>query len=342
MDAIGSLALVTANVSAAIAAAAGTGKAVLNTIKAVGPYAVAQWDLASQAQARHNARLAVVETGKDFLKQELCNYAELSKELLSEYASATQRKKIQIQKDLEFIDQRTRQISVGILAIGYAQTIEDDTEQSQSKVQEEISLHWVDKFNELARTRNEDWRTELLARALASESASPGSVSPRALWFLGTLEEPIFRAFATILDLCTVFGGNLAIPNHQKFHERPLANSSSGRIDTIGRFLYLLTETGVLADGLSAKISFEKGVRVVTYGSEHFLIESPDTAWEVNGVLLSRLGESIASFCDRKPNPLGKEILDTFFKTFNKLKHTITPVACIGLNQYEKTGPPID
>ena len=161
----------------AITKAAGTGKVVLNTIKTVGPFAVAQWDRASQAHARHNARLAMVEAGKDFLKQELANYSEVSKELMSEYAEATPKKKLQIQRDLEYFDQRVRQINIGILAIGYAQTNADDAENTTSTSQEEISPHWIDKFNELAQVRNEDWRENLLARALAAESASPGRVS---------------------------------------------------------------------------------------------------------------------------------------------------------------------
>ena len=260
MDASGSLALVTAKMSAAVAAAAGTGKAVLNTIKAVGPYAVAQWDLASQAQAKHNARLAMVETGKDFLKQELGNYAEVSKELLSEYVAATPRKKIQIQKDLKFIGQRTRQIDIGILAIGYAQTIEDATEKAQGKVQEEMSLHWVDKFNELAQARNEDWRADLLARALATESSSPGSVSPRTLWFLGTIEEPMFYAFGILLNLCTDFGGHLVIPNHQPFNTRPINSSGGPTADTIGGLAFVL---GELVDSGGSLLPVVPVVRIV-------------------------------------------------------------------------------
>jgi Protein of unknown function (DUF2806) len=59
-----------------------------------------------------------------------------------------------------------------------------------------ISDHWIDKFNQLARSKNEEWRQDLLSRALAAEAANPGSISPRALWLIGTLEEDKFQAFS--------------------------------------------------------------------------------------------------------------------------------------------------
>jgi hypothetical protein len=332
--------LVQAKMGDAITKAAGTCKAVWNTIRTVGPFVVAQSDQASQALARHNARLAMVEAGEDFLKQELANYAEASKELLSEYGEATPKKKLQIQKDLEYFDQRVRQINIGVLAIGYAQTNADDPGTAKSTAQEEISPHWMDKFNELARVRNEDWRENLLARALAAESVSPGSVSPRTLWFLGTLEESMFRAFATLLDLCTAFDKTLVIPSPDPFRDRPIPGSSDSQEATIGKLLFLLSETGVLANTVTTRLTVYKGTRVARYGSECYLIESPETDLEVQGVLLSGLGQSVASFCERKFNPLGKEIVETWLKSLGRTKHTITPAELIGPNQYRKIGSP--
>src|SRR5436190_1007516 len=71
--------------------------------------------------------------------------------------------------------------------------------------------------SELARAHNETWREDLLARALATESASPGSVSPRALWLLGTLEASQFTAFAAILNLASRIDDALIIPSNGSF-----------------------------------------------------------------------------------------------------------------------------
>jgi hypothetical protein len=174
-----------------LAKAAGVSKAIWNTVQAVGPYTVAQWDRASQAHARHRARIAMVEVGKDFLKEELAAYAAVKKDLLAEYGEATPKRKLQIQQDLEYLDRKQRQVSVGLLAIGYASTLGVDIPRSAGAgtEQRDISPHWIDRFNELAQLRNEEWRENLLGRALAAESASPGAVTPRALWFLGTVEE---------------------------------------------------------------------------------------------------------------------------------------------------------
>ena len=57
--------------------------------------------------------------------------------------------------------------------------------------------------------------------------------------------------------------------------------------------------------------------------------------------MLSGLGVSVASFCERKPNPLGKEILEAWFKSLDKTQHTITPAVPVGPNQYSKIGPPV-
>ncbi len=345
MDSIGAgdtWALVVAKTGGAIAAAAGTGKAVWNTIKAVGPYTVAQWDLASLAYSKHNARLAMVEAGKDFLKQELSNCADVSKELMSDYVAATPKKKLQIQNDLEFINQRTRQISIGILAIGYMPSNADDTEEVKNEVQQEISTHWMDKFNDLARANNEPWREQILARALAAESVNPGSVSPRALWYLGTLEEPIFKAFATILDLCILIGNHLAIPNSNKYNNRNVPDSLHDKVSTIGGLLYMLNETGFLAESSTGAIVFEEGKRIATYGAEHYLLACiPGETLEVRGILLSGLGQAIVSFCERSPRVLGFEIMKAWFESLDKRKHTTAPVVRIGSEWYDKSDAPI-
>src|SRR5690606_9903590 len=114
-----------------------------------------------------------------------------------------------------------------------------------------ITDHWTDKFNELSRCRNEPWRKELLARALAAESENPGTVPPRVLWVIGTLEEEAFRSFQSILNICSLIGLQLMIPNVTKFIETPIDinNQALG----LGQRLFQLNDRNIIEQNAHRK-----------------------------------------------------------------------------------------
>ena len=319
-------------------------KAACNVVRTIGPFLLSQWEEASKAYTEHKARLALVETGKELLSKELADLAEVKKGLLEDYVGSTPRQRIRIEQDLDFVEGRIRQQNIGLQALANLKVTSDcEARQDAPPAGTEeptISPHWMDKFNELARARNEDWRASLLARALAVEAAAPGKVSPRALWLLGTLEEKLFRDFQAMLDVCVELAGELLIPRVVDFGSQKISAGPEGRQAAIGELLFRLTEIGILGDHLTSQHSIQKGSRVLArYDSEHFIIEVSKGDLVTCGILLTSLGSSVASFCERTPNAHGKEIFLAWIQSLDKTSLTVTPVEPAGQDGYKILGP---
>jgi hypothetical protein len=161
----------------------------------------------------------------------------IKKKLLERFIVADPEERVRVRRDLDEIDASLRQLKIGIQALKYLPASTGQTP-PPAKPLPEVSAHWMDKFSELARAHNEPWREDLLARALAVEPSAPETVSPRVLWLLGTMEEKLFDALATILDLCSAIGDTLIIPAHNPFNERPIPNCPLGDTVSIGNLTY--------------------------------------------------------------------------------------------------------
>ena len=172
---------------------------IINTAKSLGPFLISQSDKASEAYQKHLGRIAQVDIMKQVLSHETEIYSALKKDLLKRYLNAPPMKRLQMKKDLEFVDGNIRQIVIAIKSLSYGG---DNFAHPNSDIKKLIEDHWIDRFNELARKRNEEWRSDLLARALAYEAATPGAVSPRALWLIGNMEEKLFNTLSELLNLC--------------------------------------------------------------------------------------------------------------------------------------------
>jgi Protein of unknown function (DUF2806) len=309
--------------------AADTAKSSWNVVSSVGSILISQSDSMSEAYARHLSRCEAVEAGKELLMQEIQMYTEIKKDLLKRWVTASALERIQLKKDVEEISSSLGQLNVAIKALGYISSEKEEQPKTLAVVdgvtiehsQQEVTQHWLDKFGELTRTHNEPWREELLARALAKESSAPGTVPARALWLLGTLEEKQFIAFATILDLCSVIDDGLAIPSHLPFNNRPIPNCVLDPNDkvSIGHLIYRLQEVGLLADPNDSFMQASKASFIAAYDTIKVSIDASKGDFQIRGVMLTNLGESVAGFCERKFNSLGKEIFDAWL---NSLKQT--------------------
>lgn len=159
-------------------------------------------------------------------------------------------------------------------------------------------MSWLDRFDELAKKHNEPWRKDLLSRALAQEAKSPGSVSPRALWIIGTIEKPLFDNFAALLDL-SVFE---MIPARNAYK----IDVGNGR--TIGHLTFSLSDVGLIGASDSMR-GLPRGSHFrITYGSDTYLLEFHKD-YEIGGIIFTKLGHEIASFYEAKPNDIGRKIL---------------------------------
>lgn len=307
---------------------------IFNFSKAIGPFILSQSEKASEAFAKHNARLASVEIMKEVIINEAKVLQSIKEELLKRRINADDLERIRIKRDLREIDESLRTLNIGQKALSYLpKPSEGQNIPTNNSSKSEISDSWLDRFNELAKLSNESWREDLLARALAKEANSPGRVSPRALWLIGTLEEKLFHAFATLFDISVSINEEvLIIPEA----ESPLlelivpdCDRIFGKNLNIGELVFLLGDTGLIANILSVE-PIHKGEKIIVqYDTEKFEIlcrvESPEQY--LDGVLYTGLGNTIAAFYKARPNKLGK---DNFHSWLNSLKKNPFEISKIG------------
>ena len=208
--------------STAIAKIKDRTKAALGILRQLGPWLIAQSDTASEAFARHKTRLAVVDAGRSLMLKEIATTSKIRETLAQRYYDAVPEDRLRLRADLDETERQIRKLGIYQLALEQIESQPEDPpkcDEEADSVTAEISPHWKDKFDDFARAQNEAWRKDLLAKALALEASDPGNFGLRALWMIGTIDEPIFHAYAALLDVSSVVGRDYIIPNPYNFFE---------------------------------------------------------------------------------------------------------------------------
>lgn len=298
------------------------GRTSWNIVKSVGPVTIAQFDKISKKYAQHEGRLANVEAAKEIIVNEAKSLSEVRADLLKMEVKATGPKRYQIREQLEYVEGCMRQMTIAGKTMTYLPASEEGKINEPEK---EISEHWIDKFNELARARNEDWRAELLAKALAKEAAEPGTVSSRVLWILGTLEETVFKDFAALLELCSEIDGALLIPRVKR-DISPILVPWCGENVKVGNLIAALSDVDFLSPTTTIH-RYEKGVGFnAKYFQSEYRIECKEGVIKIGGVILTSLGDSIACFCERNYRSEAEQLFKKWIESLNKEKCEITEI----------------
>lgn len=304
----------------------GKAKAVWRIVKAAGPLLIAQSAKLSEAYAQHQLRLAEVEAIKELMVAEARTIAEVRKKLIDRYLDAPPEERLRLRQDIEMAEKDLRQLGVYQKAIEHVP--EGRAADAQTTATENLDppdefRAWLDSFNEYARKQNEPWRVGLLAKALALESTNPGALGQRALWFIGTIDEKSFHAFASILDIAINMSGGYIIPNHGAYIERPIPNCALGSNVQLGHALFLLSDLGLIGDLLTTQKNFPlNSLLIATYGS-HQLVAVTTQAIKLGGVILTSLGDTIARLYEPKENDLGSEIYSSWKKSVRESSLTV-------------------
>lgn len=301
------------------------GLSISNFSKAIGPFILSQSEKLSEEYAKHKARLTSVEIMKEIVVNEAKMLHAVKEELHKKYIGCDDVERIRIKRDLREVDEAMRVLGIGEKALSYMPTVNEEVNKDTNS-KNEISESWIDRFNELAKLNNEPWREDLLARALAKEADSPGGVSPRALWLIGTLEENLFHAFASLLNVSSWIASGFMIPNGGKsVNKITLSDCVLGEKIEIGNLVYMLCDAGLIADTLTTASTIKKGgIVFARYGDEEYVIVCTNADLIVRGIIYTNLGASIASFYEAKANKLGYEIFHNWLDYLNKNNFEIT------------------
>ncbi len=240
---------------------------------------------------------------------------EVRKKLIDKYLDASPEDRLRLRQDIEMAERDLRQLGIYHKAIGYVpdnQSTVSSTSTIENLDPPPEFKAWLDTFNDYARKQNEPWRSELLARALALESETLGIIGQRALWFIGTVDEREFHAFAAILDIATNILGSYVIPNHQPFISRQIPNYAHGENNQMGQALFMISNLGLFGDLSQSQRTAKEGVLLISkYGSRE-VVATVKQEVAIRGVLLTALGDTIAKLYGPRTNELGLEIFNTW------------------------------
>lgn len=297
------------------------GSMISNLVKAIGPLIISQAEIISEEYVKHKEKLASVDVAKELMVNEGKALLSVKEQLLKNFSVSDDVERVRIKRDLREIEQSFRALKIGQKALSHLCGSPKGNEALEESVgNPEISDSWLDRFYELAKLNNEPWREELLAKALAKEAGYPGSVSPRALWLLGTLEEDMFRAFSAMLDASIFINSDPMIPNGKMLSNefREPSYSLLGHLK-IGHLVCMLGDTGLVSDTYNVQKEIKKGcVLFARYGDEEFLVKCVNSDLKIKGVIYTGLGNLIASFCDVKPNKIGEDVLHGWLDSLSK------------------------
>lgn len=286
-------------------------KSSLRLVKSVGPFLLSQSAKASESLAEHQLRMAKVDAAREFMLAEAGAISDVRTKLRDQYYAAQPEERVRLKRDIEESERELRRLQIIYSAVDKLPSDkEHDTAEDTDTEEVEISPHWLDKFNEFARARNEPWREDLLSSALAIEAKEPDAIGPRALWVIGTIDEYLFRGFASLLDVSTELAGGYLIPRHNDFNERPIPGCTLGSNTAIGNIVFMLSDLGLFGDVMTSQKQVPGGVKVLArYGRRVTLITTKKNL-SIKGVIPTRLGAALARLYTSQPNLLGQEIYE--------------------------------
>lgn len=297
-----------------------TGKSALRIINAVGPLIISQSNKASEAFAEHQLRLAQVDVAKEYMMKEVESLSEVRKNLRNKFYEVDVEERIRLRRDIDETEREIRRLNIVSSAIEQLPPPQSNENASEDKPEIEkpnITLHWMDKFDEYARANNEEWRKQLLTKALAMEAQKPGTIGPRALWVIGTIDEYIFHAYASLLDISTNIAGGFVIPNHYQFNEKPIPNCELGSDKGIGNLVFMLSDLGLIGDTLNSEKAFRENSSFITSYGKKVILVTTKKELTIKGVIPTVLGDTLAKLYTPVPNDLGLEIYNKWLDSIN-------------------------
>ncbi len=293
-------------------------RSALKVMRSAGPLLISHSKQASATYADHKLRLAEVGAAKEMMIQEVQALSEVRAKLHNRFYDAEPDERINIKRDIEETERELRRFRVLSKSLDHLQDTESDEASTTSDQETEtiVSPHWIDKFNEYARAHNEDWREDLLAKALSVETAEPGAIGPRALWLIGTIDEYLFHAYAALLDLSTILDNtNYIIPNYGSFNQEPIPDCLLKPHASIGRLVFLLSDLGLI--GTTAFKLIPDNVQIMTrYDDKHTLITTKKQQ-KIKGIIPTDLGEKLGRLYTTQPSELGMKIYNSWLESLS-------------------------
>lgn len=306
-------------------------KPVLSLAKAVGPFILAQSKLANENYENFKLNKERLEALSVFLREESQRLAEERSQLRKIMFASNGLERVQAEHNYNLLTRELNKLST----IDKIKDFINDDEEIHSA--ESISDVWIEQFNKLASSLNEEWRKQLLAKAFANELKKPGAMSLVVLNSIGNFDEKSFRYFGALIDHSIRL---------QEINLLPIgSNTMSVMYDIDGEQVsrstieYSLAHLNLLdvSDNRVINVTdikptyFRYGRRVLVVTNKKDITSSPG----IPAKPFTPLGNSIAQLYDRKIIPDGNKNLDFFYDFIRKEREIFYNVSEIQLSDFD-------
>lgn len=268
-------------------------------------------------------RETLVAQAQDTFKREIKSLSRHKDSLMGKLLKATPTRRAFIQRDLEYIESRQREVEIKFAAyseiIGQPQQALADS----TSTRDQISGCWMDQFNELVRRQNEGWRGRLLRDSLVKEALVPGTISPRALWLIGVLEPVKFECLAGLLNIASTIDDTPVILGDHVRLKRQIVPGLEAQALNINRASVALSDTGLLEHS-GVAIQLPEGEKVTAaYSEERVQITAVGLNANIGGIHFTSLGKTIAGLYQSSPNDFGRKLFADWMSELSKNEFSI-------------------
>ncbi|MGY0264585.1 DUF2806 domain-containing protein [Citrobacter freundii] len=301
---------------------------VISLVKAVGPFILAQSKFASENYENFKLNKERLEALSVFLREESQRLAEERSKLRSIIFESNGLERVQAENNYNMLSRELNKLST----IDKIKEFINEDEEIQSS--DSISDAWVEQFNKLASSLNEEWRKKLLAKAFAIELKEPGSMSLVVLNGIGSFDEKTFRYFGALVNSSLRLAEINILPVGTD--AMTTVYEIDGKKVSRNTIEYTLAHLNLLDSSDNRVITGDKDTRTyIRYGRRVLWIKNKLGAAPIAGIhvrLFTSLGNSIAQLYEREITSDGNANLDRFIDLIKKEKNTIYDMGEIWLS----------
>lgn len=309
-------------------------KPLYNILKITGPFLLSQSKTAVENYSDFKLNKARLEAISILLQEEAKKIVEDRSKLREIITNTTGLQRVRAQNDYNLLTKELNKLSTVDRVkdfIGDNELIEND---------KEIEDSWIDKFNQLASSLNEEWRKKLLANAFALELKKPGSVNFIMLNCIASFDEKTFRMFGFLISASIrMYEVNIFPSDDGK-----RAFDINGEKHTLNQIIYRLSHLNLLNTSSEGYIDLSNQGEKETYlryGRRVLKMRYPDPtippAHLIGINYFTSLGNDIAKLYARDINALGNEYFDVFLREAKNKRYICSEIE-LSEELYEELG----
>ncbi|WP_264969699.1 hypothetical protein, partial [Klebsiella variicola] len=293
--------------SGTIAAVHKAAKPLFSIVKAVGPFILSQSKTAVENYSDYKLNKARLEALSVALQEEAKHLSEDRAKLREVIRDSNGIDRVKAQNDYDLINKELNKLST----IARVKDFFSQEEEVTNNVEMEDS--WIDKFNSLASSLNEEWRKSLLANAFALELKEPSSINILTLNAIASFDENSFKAFGHLIDSSVRLNDLNIIPLYPhtgKF-------SVPGGYEDGDELIHKLTHLNLVNIASSSYLKIARRKVFLRYGRQvlelEFAIDSDiiPSPSQIEVITFTALGNSISKLYSRKITDEGKANFDS-------------------------------